>query len=156
MAPSTAEVFLPKGTDWYNFFTGSKHRGGQTITVNTDIKTIPLYVRAGSIIPIGPDVQYAEEKSWDNLEVRVYTGADGDFTLYEDEFDNYNYEKGLYSLIRFHWDDKTRTLTLADREGEYPGMIENRKFRIRLFDNGSVANTETVVGYDGKSRSVKL
>lgn len=156
MSASTAEVFFPKGADWYNFFTGKKYSGGATLTVDTDIKTIPLYVREGSIIPLGPDVQYATEKPWDNLEVRVYAGDDGEFTLYEDEFDNYNYEKGMYSLIKFHWDDSLHKLTISEREGEYPGMIHKRNFRIRLFDNGTEVPEEKVVTYDGKTSVIRL
>lgn len=85
---------------------------------------MPIYVKAGSILPIGPEVQYAGEKSWETLEIRVYPGADGDFVLYEDEFDNYNYEKGLYSTITFHWNDARKTLTIGECKGNYPGMLK--------------------------------
>ena len=93
-------------------------------------------MKAGSILPIGPDVQYATEKKWDNLEIRVYPGADGEFLLYEDENDNYNYEKGAYSTISFSWNDKERILIISDRDGKYPGMLNARKFRIVLVDEG--------------------
>lgn len=95
----SCEVYLPQGTGWTDFRTGTRHRGGQTVTRETPIDIIPLYIRDGSILPMGPRVQYTGEKAWDNLEIRVYTGADGTFTLYEDEGDNYNYEKGQYSEI---------------------------------------------------------
>ena len=89
------EVYLPAGTVWYDFWTGDKFTGGQTISKETPLDIIPLYVKAGSILPVGPKVQYAAEKQWDNLEIRIYEGANGEFTLYEDENDNYNYEKGI-------------------------------------------------------------
>jgi alpha-D-xyloside xylohydrolase len=116
------ELYLPMGADWVDFWTGEKHRGGQTVQKDSPIEIIPLYVRAGSILPIGPEVQYATEKRWDNLEIRIYPGADGEFTLYEDENDNYNYEKGLYSTIMFTWNDAANTLTINDRNGNFPGM----------------------------------
>lgn len=154
MATRQSEVFFPKGSAWYDFFSGEKYEGGRTIMRDTDIKTIPLYAKAGSIIPLGPDVQYATEKPWDKLEIRVYGGSDGDFVLYEDEFDNYNYEKGLYTTIPFHWDDKNRTLTIGRREGSYPGMIEQRNFNIVLTDGKG--RTEKSTGYNGEMLKIKF
>ncbi len=154
MSPRQAEVFFPKGADWYDFFTGEKFSGGKTIVRATDIKTIPLYVKAGSILPIGPDVQYATEKPWDNLDVRVYAGDNGEFILYEDEFDNYNYEKGEYSTINFHWDDKSNTLTIGKRNGSYPGMLKNRKFNIILTDGKNI-RTKTIE-YNGQSHKIHM
>ncbi len=152
-----ADVYLPAGTDWVDFWTAESFKGGKSIKKTVNLKTIPLYVKAGGIIPIGPDVQYATEKKWDNLEIRVYPGANGSFTLYEDEFDNYNYEKGAYSTISFNWNDKTRTLTIGDRQGEYPGMLANRKFNICLMTpNAASGMSPKTVEYDGKSVSVKL
>lgn len=152
-----ADVYLPAGTDWVDFWTAERFKGGKSIKKTVNLKTIPLYVKAGGIIPIGPDVQYATEKKWDNLEIRVYPGANGSFTLYEDEFDNYNYEKGAYSTISFNWNDKTRTLTIGDRQGEYPGMLANRKFNICLMTpNAASGMSPKTVAYDGKSVSVKL
>ena len=95
---------------------------------------IPLYVKAGSIIPMGPYVQYATEKPADPIELRVYTGANAEFTLYEDENDNYNYEKGIYATIQFHWNEKEQTLTIEDRKGKFPGMLQNRTFKIVWVD----------------------
>jgi len=126
------DLYLPQGTAWYDFWTGDKIEGGQTIKKEVPIDIIPLYVKAGTILPIGPQVQYATEKKWDNLEIRIYQGADGEFTLYEDEGDNYNYEKGLYSEIKFQWDDKNKVLIVHDRKGSFPGMYEIRTFRIVL------------------------
>lgn len=147
-AEKSADVYLPKGATWYDFWSNEKIVGGKTITIPTHLNTIPLYVKAGSIVPIGPDVQYTTEKKWDNLEIRVYTGANGEFTLYEDEFDNYNYEKGKFSTIKFSWNDKTQKLTIGAREGSYSGMIENRKFNVIVIKNGVVAAPQTV-SYNG-------
>lgn len=128
----STQIYLPKGTEWYDFWTNKKYKGGREITRETTIDCIPLYVRAGSVLPIGAEVQYATEKKWDNLEIRVYPGADGEFVLYEDEFDNYNYEKGAYTTIPFKWDNAKRQLTIGDREGKYNGMLDHRKFTIIL------------------------
>lgn len=152
-APVTADVYLPKGAKWYDFFTGKVYNGGQSIVIPADISTIPMFVKAGSILPLGPDVQYATEKPWDNLDIIVYPGKSGQFDLYEDENDNYNYEKGICSTIRFSWDDKTRTLTIADRKGEFPGMPEQRTFSITAADKpGNAVSAE----YSGKEIKVKL
>jgi alpha-D-xyloside xylohydrolase len=142
------EVYLPHGTDWFDFWTGEKYSGGQTLNKEAPIDVIPLYVKAGSILPIGHKVQYATEKKWDNLEIRVYEGADGNFTLYEDENDNYNYEKGVYSTITFRWDDAKNVLTIDDRKGSFPGMLTERKFDIAKVSVGGGTGTETVKTYD--------
>ncbi len=155
LALKDAEVYLPAGTKWYDFNTNAPIAGGKTITIPSDISTIPLYVKAGSIVPLGPDVQYATEKPWDNLEIRVYPGANGEFVLYEDEFDNYNYEKGLFSTIRFNWNDSNKTLTIAGREGEFPGMLKSRKFNIMLCD-GNANPTPVSVDYNGNKTTVTL
>lgn len=153
MAERQADVYLPAGSEWIDFWTGERLKGGKSITKASTLKTIPLYVKAGGIIPVGPDVQYATEKPWDNLEIRVYPGANGKFTLYEDEFDNYNYEKGAYSTITFNWNDKTRTLTIGERQGEYPGMLTNRSFNINLVKPGDAGVAKSVT-YTGKPVSV--
>lgn len=153
----STEVYLPSRTAWYDFWTHEKFNGGATITRKCDLTTIPLYVRAGSILPIGPEVQYAVEKPWNELEIRIYPGADGEFTLYEDEFDNYNYEKGLYSTIRFTWDDKKQTLTIGERSGSFPGMMKNRKFKIVKINAASTTPTTTeTIKYDGSAQSIRL
>lgn len=158
----TQDVYLPKGTKWFDFWTGEVLNGGQMITKEVPIDIIPLYVRAGSIVPFGPKVQYSTEKKWNNLEIRIYPGADGEFVLYEDENDNYNYEKGVYSTIKFTWDDANRTLNIADREGTFPGMLKSRKFNIVVVDKengtGSAQSTKFTksVSYGGKKKSVKL
>ena len=124
------QLYLPKGANWFDFWTGEKYDGGQTVSKKTPIDIIPLYVKAGSILPMGPKVQYAAEKKWDELEIRIYPGADGEFVLYEDEFDNYNYEKGSCSTITLQWDNEKNVLTFGDRQGSFPGMLDLRTFHI--------------------------
>ncbi len=145
----STQVYLPKGTDWYDFWTGERLKGGRTLTRSTHLDTVPLYVRAGGIIPLGPDVQYVSEKPWDALEVRVYPGADGRFILYEDEGDGYAYEQGACSEIEFTL--KGRTLTVGERRGSFPGMLRERTFRIVTPDGRSQE-----ISYDGSSLSIKL
>lgn len=161
--PDVAEwkVYLPEGTAWWDFWTNEKQQGGKTVNRGVTKDILPLYIKAGSILPFGPKVQYSTEKNWDNLEIRVYPGADGTFTLYEDENDNYNYEKGAYATITFRWDDAARRLTIEDREGNFPGMLQNRKFKVILADPKSGAGDQSMKGgktvnYTGKKASVKL
>lgn len=142
-------VYLPNGTQWYDFWTGEKFDGGQTHVKKAPLDIIPLYVKAGSILPIGPKVQFATEKKWDNLEIRVYEGANGEFTLYEDENDNYNYEKGIYSTIKFTWDDAKKVLTIGSRKGEFPGMLNERKFNIVVVGKGKGTGSDLTDKFDG-------
>ena len=151
----STKLYLPAGTSWYDFETMQKFEGGQEIERAINIKSIPLYVKAGSIVPIGPDVQYSTEKPWDDLEIRIYAGANGTFCLYEDEFDNYNYEKGAFSTIDFKWNDKSHSLTINARKGSFDGMIKNRKFRVILIKDGQQTEPKTV-NYTGKKVSVRL
>lgn len=148
----TTDVYLPAGTDWYDFFTGKRFKGGVKVSVPVTIKSIPVFARAGAIIPIGPDVQYASEKPWDNLTIQVYPGADGTFTLYEDEGDNYNYKKGVYSVIDMEYDAKRNILTISDRRGSYPGMLSERKFRVVNMHTGKTLD----IGYSGTKVDVAL
>ena len=150
-ASKSATKYLPKGALWYDFWTNKTYKGGRNVTLETSFDRVPMFVRAGSILPLGPEMQYVGEKTWDNLELRIYPGADGDFTLYEDEGDGYNYEKGIYTTITFHWNDKTRTLTIGERKGEYPGMLKTRQFTIVLPDGAT-----TTIDYDGTSKTVRL
>jgi alpha-D-xyloside xylohydrolase len=121
---------------------------------------LPLYIRAGSIVPFGPDVEWSTEKPADPIELRIYRGADGEFTLYEDENDNYDYEKGVHATIPFRWDDAKRTLTIGDRQGEFPGMLTSRTFHIVFVSENhgvGIAHCDTpdkVVEYSGKQVSV--
>ena len=150
-ATKTATKYLPKGAVWYDFWTNKQYKGGQTVTLETTIDRVPMFVRAGSILPLGPEMQWVGEKKWDNLELRIYPGADGGFMLYEDEGDNYNYEKGAYSVIQFSWNDKTHTLTIGDRQGSYPGMLQNRQFTVVLPDG-----KQQTVRYDGTMQTVRF
>jgi len=156
------KVYLPKGTEWFDFWTGEKLPGGQEVDKAAPIDIIPLYIKAGSILPWAQKVQYAAEKKWDNLEIRIYPGADGEFKLYEDEKDNYNYEKGIYSLIEFHWNDASKKLTISNRKGEFPGMMKNRKFKIVIVDkangtgNAAASKFNKIIKYNGKKLVVKL
>ena len=157
----TTDVYLPAGADWIDFHTGRTLTGGQTVSRPTPIDLMPLYVRAGSIVPWGPDVQYAQEKPWDELTLRIYPGADADFTLYEDEFDNYNYESGAYTTIPMHWDDASQTLSIGARQGSYKGMLRKRTFRVVLVAPGhgvgqDDADADRELTYRGKAVEVKL
>jgi alpha-D-xyloside xylohydrolase len=128
-AASLRQLYLPEAK-WYDFWAGTAVAGNRMIEAAAPLERIPLYVRAGSILPLGPDVEWAGEKPADPIELRIYPGADGDFTLYEDENDNYNYEKGAYATIPLHWDSNQSRLTIGDRQGEFPGMLQRRTFRV--------------------------
>ena len=159
---TTRQVYLPKGATWFDFWTGKTYTGGNTISADARIETMPLFVPAGSIVPMGPFVQYATEKPYDNLEIRIYKGSDGSYTLYEDEDDNYNYEKGIYSTIDFTWNNAKGELTIADRKGLFPGMLQTRKFSIVVVTEAKGTGVETsktfdkVIDYNGKKIVVKL
>jgi alpha-D-xyloside xylohydrolase len=147
-------VYLPEAT-WYDFWTGEKLEGGRRIEADAPLSKMPLFVRAGSIVPMGPAMEWSTEKPADPLELRVYPGADGDFTLYEDQNDGYDYVKGARATIQLHWDDATRTLTVGAREGTFPGMLAERKLRIVVVGRGhgegiaESANPDQVLRYEG-------
>ena len=122
-------VYLPDAK-WYDFWNGTSQGGGRMISAIAPLDRLPLYVRAGSILPLGPTMEWSTQKAEDPIELRIYRGADGDFTLYEDENDTYNYEKGAYATIPMHWDDAKQTLTIGDRKGQFPGMLASRTFQI--------------------------
>jgi len=142
--PGTTEwnVYLPKADGWFDFWTGKHFAGGQTVKTDAPLDRIPLFVKAGSILPMGKIIQSSAEKS-DTLEIRVYKGADAKFDLYEDEGDNYNYEKGNYSVISFKWDDKRQTLTIGDKQGNYQGDLKKRIFNIVLVTENKGFGTNT-------------
>ena len=146
--PGTTEwnVYLPKADGWFDFWTGKHFAGGQTVKTDAPLDRIPLFVKAGSILPMGKIIQSSAEKS-DTLEIRVYKGADAKFDLYEDERDNYNYEKGKYSIISFKWHEKRQTLTIGDKQGNYPGNLKKRIFNIVLVteNKGFGTNTSSTV-----------
>ena len=158
----TRPVYLPGEAAWINFWTGQKLNGGQRISAEAPVEICPVFVRAGALVPMGPFAQYASEKPADPIELRIYSGADGSFVLYEDENDNYHYEKGIYSTIAFHWNDAERTLTIGPREGSFPGMLKERDFRIVLVreDHGVGVGLESmpdrVIRYDGTGQVVRF
>ncbi len=135
------QVYLPKESLWYNYWTGALLEGGQTLEVATPLDEIPLFVKSGAIIPYGEKIQHASQSLNENLEIRIYRGADGVFTLYEDEGDNYNYEQGSFSEIQFIWENSLDQLTIDKRAGEFSGMVEDRNFDI------------VIIGEDGSSDS---
>jgi alpha-D-xyloside xylohydrolase len=152
---SSRRVYLP-AAKWYDFWTGHAGDHGGMVETAAPLDRIPLFVRGGSIVPMGPDMEYAAEKPADPIELRVYAGANASFTLYEDENDNYNYEHGSRVIIRMEWDDAARTLTIGERQGKFPGMLEARTFRVVFVsDNHGVGIEPTVqpdkiVEYSGK------
>jgi alpha-D-xyloside xylohydrolase len=154
------DVYLPSGTTWIDFWTGEKIEGGKTISANAPVNIMPLYVRAGSIVPMGPVLQYAGEKPEDPIELRVYRGANGKFMLYEDEGDNYNYEKGKYATIPFGWNEAKQTLTIGKRSGSFSGILKKRTFNIIFVSThhgaGGTAEQkpDAVVHYTGKAVTV--
>jgi alpha-D-xyloside xylohydrolase len=156
------EVYLPAQHKWYDFWTGKNFQGGKATKADAPIDKIPLFVKAGSIIPMGPFLQYATEKPANPIELRIYPGADASFTLYEDENDNYNYEKGIYSTVDFKWNDVKGRLTIADCKGEFPGMLKERIINVVLVaqDHGTGLNItdrcDKVINYRGKEVTVTL
>ncbi len=154
------KVYLPK-EDWYDFWTGEKIAGGKFVNRSTPIDIIPLYVRAGSIIVMAIDSQYATEKDNNMLEIRIYPGKNGEFVLYEDENDNYNYEQGKFSKISFNWNENTQTLIIGKRTGQFPGMPLKRTFKIVFVSENQGAGdqlTEKIfktVEYNGQEIHIK-
>jgi len=152
-------VYLPKSTGWYDFWTGEKVDGGQTIQASAPLDQIPLFVRAGSILPVGKVIQHTQQQFMDTLEIRVYTGADARFDLYSDEGDTYHYEQGQYSIVPFEWSEQEQTLTIRKAEGEYK-PASSRVFQLVWIDQASplgihaVAEKTTVV-YDGEEMKMK-
>ncbi|HLP75474.1 MAG TPA: TIM-barrel domain-containing protein [Candidatus Paceibacterota bacterium] len=154
-------VYLPGGTSWVNFWTGETERGGREVQTAVPLETLPLFVRAGSIVPLGPDLQFALEKPADPVELRVYRGADGSFTLYEDEGDNYNYEKGHHATIPISWNEAKQTLEIGKRTGKFQGMLKERTFNIVWVSAGHGTKIgpdekpDAVVHYGGRALKVK-
>lgn len=160
-ATKSDKVYFPAGCDWYDMWTNERIAGGQELEVETRFDRAPVYVREGSIVPVGPKVQFAGEKDWSSLEIRIYPGADARFTLYEDEGDGYGYEQGQCSTIEFCWNDRKQTLEISQREGEFPGMLQQRTFRIVLVDADTPAfGAETIedrsVEYSGSRLILQL
>jgi alpha-D-xyloside xylohydrolase len=158
---NTRRLYVPQGT-WYNFWTGQSVSGPKFITAPAPLDTLPLYVRAGSILPLGPVMQYTGEKPADPIELRIYGGGDGDFTLYEDDGETYSYEKGAYATIPMHWSDSTKTLTIGERQGSFPAMLRLHSFNIIRVGEGHgngldpTQPVDKTVQYDGKAVSLGL
>jgi alpha-D-xyloside xylohydrolase len=158
---TSRSVYLPGGADWYDFWTGKRTEGGSTVNVPAPLDRIPLAVRAGSILPLGPIIEYAGQAT-DPIELRVYPGADGDFTLYEDAGDGYGYERGAHSVIAIHWDNATRTLALGARQGSYPGMPAGHTFNVVIVseDHGvggeATAAPDKTIQYSGARIEAKF
>ena len=158
---ASRRVYLPKGARWTDFWTGHNSAGGQTLTAPAPIQTMPLYVRAGSLLPLGPIVERAAQSAQAPIELRVYRGANGAFTLYEDQGDGYNYEKGVYATVPLTWNEATQTLTLGARSGRFPGMAMRRTFRIVWVRPGHGSGFEPsapdrVVIFAGRKITIKL
>ena len=153
-------LYLPQ-SKWFDFWMGTATDGARNVDAPAPLDRIPLFIRAGSIVPMGPEQEWSTQKPPDPIELRIYRGANGDFTLYEDENDNYNYENGAYATIPFHWDDTGQALTIGNRKGQFPGMIENRTFHVVFVrENHGVGVDATdepdkVVPYSGKEITVK-
>jgi alpha-D-xyloside xylohydrolase len=154
-------VYLPKAPLWYDFWTGASTKGDQDIEANAPLDRVPIYVRAGSIVPLGPEIEYADEKPEGPIELRVYTGADGQFELYADEGDNYNYESGAHAVIPIKWSQVDETLVIGNRVGKYPGMPTEIQFHIVWVSTdhgtgeGVVEMPDRTVVYGGSAVSVK-
>lgn len=155
------QVYLPKGADWYDFYSGEKLRGGQHITADAPYERMPIYVKAGSIVPTGPDIQFVYEKPAEPLTLNVYTGANGTYELYEDDGKTYEYENGAFTRIPLVYDEASGTLTIADREGNFAGMLRERTIHIRWISGPRkdaaefTAKPDATVRYVGKSLNVR-
>jgi alpha-D-xyloside xylohydrolase len=158
----TRPLYLPSGSGWYELRNGTYLRGGQTIEAIAPYTDIPVYVKAGSIIPCGPEILYTSEKPADPIRLFVYTGDNGSFTLYEDENINYNYEKGKFSMIPLSYNEKEHTLNIGTRQGEYPGMLGTRTFEIKWIGSNKPSgldfqsNPDTIISYNGNEQSIKM
>jgi alpha-D-xyloside xylohydrolase len=160
--PQTVETYLPAGADWYDFWTNERFAGGRTVSRPAPLDILPLYVRAGSIVPFGPDVQYATEKPDAPYEIRIYPGANAKFTIYEDDNETYAYEKGRRATYDLSWNDATRTLSISARKGSFPGMVAKRQLNVVLAAPGrnaglsaEPADAKTIL-YTGQATDVKF
>ena len=157
------EVYLPKQKGWYDFYTGAYHAGGQTIVADAPYDKIPVFIPEGAILPIGPEMQWSDEKKPELIDLYVYAGKDGSYTLYEDEGTNYNYEKGKYAVIDFKYDDARKQVTIGARKGSFDGMLQKRRFNIILVNQNKQQGVNLakspkgkVVKYSGQAMTVKL
>ncbi len=156
-------VYLPQQCGWYNFYTGHHYAGGQTVMAAAPYERIPVFVPEGSIIPVGPEMEWSDEKAAELIDLYVFAGRNATFTLYEDEGINYNYEKGKYATVTFSWNDASKTLTIEPRKGSFNGMLKNRRFNVIVVDGAHVLGVDIdrsteghLVCYDGRAVSVRL
>ncbi|MDD4991125.1 MAG: glycoside hydrolase family 31 protein [Paludibacter sp.] len=154
-------VYLPQTVQWYNFWTGKRFDGGQTVKTLAPLNSTPVFVKAGSIIPMGKLIQYTGQKLSDTIEIRIYKGANGKFNLYEDEGNNYNYEKGNYTIIPFEWNEKNQCLLIGNRQGKYAGFLKKRLFNIVLVSESEglgtfVSPLKKKVIYKGKKIEITV
>lgn len=156
-------VYLPKQKGWYDFYTGKHYAGGQTIVADAPFDKIPVFVPEGSILPVGPEMEWSDQKKAELIDLYVYAGKDGSYTLYEDEGTNYNYEKGKYAMIDFKYNDAQKTITIAACKGAFDGMLQKRRFNIVLVSDNNQqgislakAPKGKMVKYAGKAVTVKL
>ena len=156
-------VYLPKQKGWYDFYTGKHYAGGQTIVADAPFDKIPVFVPEGSILPVGPEMEWSDQKKAELIDLYVYAGKDGSYTLYEDEGTNYNYEKGKYAMIDFKYNDAQKTLTIGARKGSFDGMLQKRRFNVILVKaqnnqgvNLAKAPKGKMVKYAGQAVTVKL
>lgn len=148
-------TYLPQGASWFDYWTGAAYSGGTEVTTEVSLDHIPVFVRAGSILPMGPVVEYAEQQSSLPLEIHVYPGADAVFQLYDDAGDGYDYEQGAYSIVGLHWNDASRVLTFDARQGSFPNMQPTRPFTVVLHEPGNSMKQQTII-YQGTELSVSL
>lgn len=153
-------LYLPAGQGWYDLYSGKYFNGGQRINADAPFERMPVFVKEGSIIPFGPDLQYTSEKPADTLTLYVYTGKDASFKLYEDDDTTYNYEKGHFSNIPINYIEGTKKLTIEKREGSFEGMLINRTFKIvwasKLQSKALQLDTEPgeIINYKGQTVSI--
>jgi alpha-D-xyloside xylohydrolase len=156
----TRTVYLPDGANWYDFYTGHKVEGGRTISADAPLSRMPLYVREGSIVPVGPEIQFTGQDPGGPITIQVYTGHDSQFTLYEDGGTSYDYEHGAFSSIQLGYDARNGELTIGAQQGQYPGQIEKRVFNVRWITEGKAgadfeAKPDLRVEYTGAEVIVK-
>jgi alpha-D-xyloside xylohydrolase len=155
-------VYLPLPSGWYDLYSGKYFKGGSHINAEAPLQRMPLYVKAGSIIPVGPVLQFTDEKPLDPVTLYVYTGKDADFQLYEDEGTNYNYENGEYTMIPFHYDESSKKLTIGERKGSYKDMLASRKFQIVWVTTDKPVgmdlnvHPDQVIEYDGQPATIAM
>ena len=154
------EVYLPSSAGWYDFYTGEFYKGGNSINAKAPLDRIPLYVKAGSILTFGPEIQYALQPTDGSLKIFVYTGEDASFNLYEDEGVNYNYEKGEFTKIELNYNEEGKNLVIGKRAGSYTGMANEREIQIYFFDDKMALpfnldrKADKIVKYSGEEISI--